>query len=80
MMSTDQKHNWSCSLHISVLCLFCTQPLADNLESQTYEIFEKDPVKYTSHQKAVFEALKDRVPDSDKDTKSNCSYMYNVHH
>jgi len=22
------------------------QPLMDNLESQTYEVFEKDPVKY----------------------------------
>ncbi|XP_038070287.1 protein arginine N-methyltransferase 5-like [Patiria miniata] len=47
------------------------QPLADNLESQTYEIFEKDPVKYTSYQKAVFQALKDRVPDSEKDTKTS---------
>ena len=28
----------------------------DNLESQTYEIFEKDPVKYSQYQK-VFLAL-----------------------
>lgn len=29
------------------------QPLADNLESQTYEIFEQDPVKYVSYEKAI---------------------------
>ena len=27
------------------------QPLMDNLESQTYEIFEKDPIKYSQYQK-----------------------------
>jgi protein arginine N-methyltransferase 5 len=27
------------------------QPLMDNLESQTYETFEKDPVKYSQYQK-----------------------------
>ena len=27
------------------------QPLLENLESQTYEIFERDPVKYTEYQK-----------------------------
>jgi protein arginine N-methyltransferase 5 len=25
------------------------QPLMDNLESQTYETFEKDPVKYSQY-------------------------------
>jgi hypothetical protein len=35
------------------------QPLADNLESQTYEVFEKDPVKYVNYQEAVFLALQD---------------------
>lgn len=30
---------------------FCSiQPLMDNLESQTYEVFEKDPVKYSQYQ------------------------------
>ncbi|KAK3710895.1 hypothetical protein QZH41_005146 [Actinostola sp. cb2023] len=42
------------------------QPLSDNLESQTYEIFERDPIKYTEYQKAVYEALMDRVPDDKK--------------
>jgi len=37
----------------------------DNLESHTYEVFEKDPVKYSEYQKAIFYALRDRVPDSE---------------
>ncbi|KAH0947236.1 hypothetical protein HN011_006109 [Eciton burchellii] len=37
------------------------QPLMDNLESQTYEIFEKDPVKYREYQNAIFEAIKTTV-------------------
>ncbi|KAK9366456.1 PRMT5 arginine-N-methyltransferase-domain-containing protein [Lipomyces kononenkoae] len=36
------------------------QPLADNLESGTYEVFEKDPVKYAQYEKALFQALSDR--------------------
>eukprot|EP01111_Echinosteliopsis_oligospora_P016075 TRINITY_DN6562_c0_g1_i1.p1 TRINITY_DN6562_c0_g1~~TRINITY_DN6562_c0_g1_i1.p1 ORF type:complete len:633 (+),score=164.75 TRINITY_DN6562_c0_g1_i1:120-2018(+) len=35
------------------------QPLMDNLESQTYEVFERDPIKYKMYQKAVYEALMD---------------------
>ncbi|KAK6506732.1 methyltransferase protein [Arthrobotrys musiformis] len=35
------------------------QPLADNLESMTYEVFEKDPVKYDQYEKAVGLALED---------------------
>ncbi|KAH9502616.1 Protein arginine N-methyltransferase 5 [Bulinus truncatus] len=45
------------------------QPLMDNLESQTYEIFEKDPIKYSQYQKAVYEALKDKVPLEHRETK-----------
>lgn len=33
------------------------QPLADNLESQTYEAFEKDPIKYAQYEKAIVKAL-----------------------
>ena len=43
------------------------QPLMENLESQTYEIFEKDPVKYREYQNAVRTALLDRVPDDKAD-------------
>jgi type II protein arginine methyltransferase len=35
------------------------QPLMMNLENQTYDIFEKDPIKYDLYQEAVFQALKD---------------------
>ena len=35
------------------------QPLMDNLESQTYEVFEKDPVKYTEYQSAMYLAILD---------------------
>jgi type II protein arginine methyltransferase len=35
------------------------QPLSDNLESATYEIFEGDPVKYNQYEAAVVEALAD---------------------
>ncbi|XP_068672225.1 protein arginine N-methyltransferase 5-like isoform X3 [Montipora foliosa] len=44
------------------------QPLMDNLESQTYEIFERDPIKYGQYQKAVHQALIDRVPEEKKDS------------
>lgn len=37
------------------------QPLQDNLESQTYETFEKDPVKYVQYEEATFQCLKDKV-------------------
>eukprot|EP00913_Durusdinium_trenchii_P021091 g19820.t1 len=36
------------------------QPLADNLESETYELFETDPVKYAKYQEAVFIFLTER--------------------
>jgi hypothetical protein len=45
------------------------QPLMDNLESQVYEIFEKDPIKYQQYQKAIAQALIDRVSEEEKLTK-----------
>lgn len=33
------------------------QPLSDNLESVTYEVFEGDPVKYNQYEMAIAEAL-----------------------
>uniref|UniRef100_UPI00358FBAD8 protein arginine N-methyltransferase 5 isoform X2 n=1 Tax=Myxine glutinosa TaxID=7769 RepID=UPI00358FBAD8 len=45
------------------------QPLMDNLESQTYEVFEKDPVKYSQYQLAIYRVLLDKVPEEEKDTK-----------
>ena len=35
------------------------QPLTVNLESITYEVFEKDPVKYEWYERAIAKALKD---------------------
>ena len=35
------------------------QPLSDNLESVTYEVFEKDPVKYDLYYQAITQALID---------------------
>lgn len=46
------------------------QPLMDNLESMTYEIFEKDPVKYTQYKEAIYFALLDRVKEEEKDCKT----------
>uniref|UniRef100_A0A182TNK8 Protein arginine N-methyltransferase n=1 Tax=Anopheles melas TaxID=34690 RepID=A0A182TNK8_9DIPT len=44
------------------------QPLYDNLDSFTYEVFEKDPVKYIYYQNAIEQALLDRVPEADRAT------------
>lgn len=46
------------------------QPLMDNLESHTYEVFEKDPVKYSEYQAAMLKAITDRIPEDQKQTKS----------
>ena len=37
------------------------QPLKDHLEFSMYETFEKDPVKYSKYQEAVYMALKDGI-------------------
>jgi len=37
------------------------QPLQDNLESQTYETFEKDPVKYVQYEEATFRCMQDKL-------------------
>lgn len=38
------------------------QPLMDNLESATYEVFEKDPVKYKQYEDAIYQAILDLSP------------------
>lgn len=45
------------------------QPLYDNLDCYTYEIFERDPVKYKLYQDAIEAALTDRVPEKELETK-----------
>lgn len=37
------------------------QPLKDHLPSETYEIFEKDPVKYRLYEEAIEAALRDKI-------------------
>lgn len=55
------------------------QPLQDNLESTTYETFERDSRKYEQYQLAIEAALKDRVPDAETGktevTKFTCTYL-----
>lgn len=46
------------------------QPLMDNLEANTYEVFEKDPIKYQLYREAVEKALIDRIPEEEKETKT----------
>lgn len=45
------------------------QPLQDNLESATYETFERDGVKYEQYERAVHAALLDRVPESEAESR-----------
>ncbi|KAK7868278.1 hypothetical protein R5R35_013873 [Gryllus longicercus] len=71
------EHLWQNPLHSDPLQAFARgyedylqcplQPLMDNLESQTYEVFEKDPVKYNEYQRAIYCALLDRVPFEEKE-------------
>jgi len=37
------------------------QPLQDNLESQTYETFEKDPVKYVQYEEAILRCMQHKL-------------------
>lgn len=45
------------------------QPLMDNLEANTYEVFERDPTKYQLYQEAITKALLAKVPEEEKDDK-----------
>lgn len=46
------------------------QPLYDNLDSYTYEIFERDPVKYHLYQEAIELALIDKVPAEERESRT----------
>jgi len=41
------------------------QPLQDHLESATYEVFERDPVKYDAYEDAIYQALLTRTDSED---------------
>lgn len=49
------------------------QPLTDNLDTNTYSVFELDPVKYAQYQKAIAQALTD-VREKMKKDCINVSY------
>lgn len=42
------------------------QPLQDNLESQTYETFEKDSTKYETYEAAIHAALLVQPPNAEQ--------------
>ncbi|KAJ6637456.1 Protein arginine N-methyltransferase 5 [Pseudolycoriella hygida] len=46
------------------------QPLYDNLDGYTYEVFEADPIKYLYYQKAIEKALIDLVKEDEIETKT----------
>lgn len=54
------------------------QPLYDNLDSYTYEVFERDPVKYKLYQNAITSALEDRVTDEEMDSKVVSTIHLNI--
>lgn len=54
--------DWEALSHYLDVLQTPLQPLADNLESATYETFERDPVKYEQYEAAVAAALRDRPP------------------
>lgn len=45
------------------------QPLMDNLDSSTYQVFESDPVKYEAYERAVCQALLDLHPPASSQSK-----------
>lgn len=54
------------------------QPLMDNLESQIYETFEKDPVKYDQYEKAIAKALRKLQRDDESQGLTDCTYIVTV--
>lgn len=49
--------------HLSHPTYASLQPLMDNLDSQTYEIFEKDPIKYVQYEAVSGITIADLLPD-----------------
>lgn len=49
---------------------FPLQPMKDDLDTSTYEVFERDPAKYQLYQNAIEAAVLDKVPDDEIDTKT----------
>lgn len=56
------------------------QPLGDNLDCYTYEVFEKDPVKYILYQNAIEQALTDKIDEADIETKTVGKLLFPITH
>lgn len=56
------------------------QPLYDNLDSYTYEMFEKDPVKYMQYQRAIEGALKDKISADKRSTTTVRQFQFQFRH
>jgi len=60
------------------------QPLADNLENSTYEVFESDPVKYERYESAILKAMckiktgKNTIDYNTEELKNNRMSQMNV--
>lgn len=57
------------------------QPLRDDLEIKTYDVFEEDPIKYKLYNDAIYEALIDIVENytfftNDEDSSDSGNYSY----
>ena len=57
------------------------QPLRDNLETDSYEVFEKDPVKYEMYARAVYLAIVDKIKgqsfiEKEVDSSSDSGYEF----
>ena len=70
------KENFFCFSYIAskIIIVYCQTPCVRNnlfllVESSTYEVFEKDPVKYAEYQNAMMAAITDMVPPEEKDTR-----------
>lgn len=46
------------------------QPMYDDLDMSTYEIFERDPAKYSLYQQAIEQAVIDKVPEDEIESKT----------
>lgn len=64
-LSSDKFRQFDPMIGFDDLLEIPLQPLYDNLDSYTYEVFEKDPVKYKLYQEAIELALIDIVPEEE---------------
>ncbi|XP_039298074.1 protein arginine N-methyltransferase 5-like [Nilaparvata lugens] len=64
----DDKYPFYAKAYPDVL-QYPFQPIAHEMDSQTYDVFEKDHVKYGKYQEAIYQAVMDRVSKEEVATK-----------